>query len=254
MGKMERLDKILALHGVGSRKEAGLLVRRGSVLINGVQAARAEQKVDPERDSISVEGKELTLRKHLYIMMNKPSGVLSATRDPRAETVVDLLPPKWRRKGIFPAGRLDKDTRGLLILTDDGDFAHRMLAPKSHVWKLYEAELDGPVGPEERERFREGISIGDRVCLPAELYLPEGKPSSLVRVRIREGKFHQVKRMFGAVGREVTALKRLRIGNLPLDGSLKPGECRLMTEEEKSSVFEQEAENPGPSGGITEKC
>ena len=180
MGKMERLDKILALHGVGSRKEAGLLVRRGSVLINGLQAARAEQKVDPERDSISVEGKELTLRKHLYIMMNKPSGVLSATRDPRAETVVDLLPPKWRRKGIFPAGRLDKDTRGLLILTDDGDFAHRMLAPKSHVWKLYEAELDGPVGPEERERFREGISIGDRICLPAELYLPEGKPSSLV--------------------------------------------------------------------------
>ena len=141
---------------------------------------------------------------------------------------------------MFPAGRLDKDTRGLLILTDDGDFAHRMLAPKSHVWKLYEAELDGPVGDLEREKFREGISIGDVVCLPAELFLPEDGPSTLVRVQIREGKFHQVKRMFQAVGREVTALKRIRIGALSLDASLQPGECRLMTEDEKQAVFAKE--------------
>lgn len=241
-GKTERLDKLLALHLTGSRKEAGLLVRRGLVLVNGTAARRAEEKVDPERDSVSVEGRELTLRKHLYIMMNKPSGVLSATRDPKAETVVDLLPAQWRRRGMFPAGRLDKDTRGLLILTDDGDFAHRMLAPKSHVWKLYEAKLDGPVGPEERDRFLRGVSIGDRICLPAELYLPDGESSSLVQVRIREGKFHQVKRMFSAVGREVTALSRLQIGGLSLDAALGPGECRLMTAEETALVF---AKGPG---------
>ena len=240
MGKMERLDKLLALHLAESRKEVSSMVRRGLVLVNGVPAKKADEKVDPELDSVSVEGRELTLRKNLYIMMNKPSGVLSATRDPRAKTVVDLLPSQWKRRGMFPAGRLDKDTRGLLILTDDGDFAHRMLAPKSHVWKLYEAELDGPVGDLEREKFREGISIGDVVCLPAELFLPEDGPSSLVRVQIREGKFHQVKRMFQAVGREVTALKRIRIGALSLDASLQPGECRLMTEDEKQAVFAKE--------------
>ncbi len=237
--KWERLDKILALHlGESRRKWAAWFA--GIVWSRWAGPKKADEKVDPELDSVSIEGWELTLRKNLYIMMNKPSGVLSATRDPRAKTVVDLLPPQWKRRGMFPAGRLDKDTRGLLILTDDGDFAHRMLAPKSHVWKLYEAELDGPVGALEREKFREGISIGDRVCLPAELFLPENGPSSLVRVRIREGKFHQVKRMFQAVGREVTALKRIRIGALSLDTSLQPGECRLMTEDEKQAVFAKE--------------
>lgn len=236
----ERLDKLLAQQLVQSRKDVGVLIRRGAVSVNGVMVKKADARVDPLEDTVIVEGRELTLRKHLYVMMNKPAGVLSATRDPKAETVVDLLPPEWKRREMFPAGRLDKDTTGLLILTEDGDFAHRMLAPKSHVWKLYEAELSGPVGKTEQEVFRNGLELEDIICLPAELILPEGKEeSSFVRVKIQEGKFHQVKRMFHKVGREVLTLKRLQIGGLPLDERLDPGECRLLTEEEKEAVFSE---------------
>ena len=167
---MERLDKILSSQGVGSRKEAGILIRRGLVHVNGILATRPETKTDPERDQITIEGKPLRFQRHVYLMMNKPAGVVSASRDSREKTVVDLVPPALSRRDLFPAGRLDRDTTGLLILTDDGELAHRMLSPKKHVYKLYEASVDGPVGAEEIEKFAAGVALEDgTVCLPAGL-------------------------------------------------------------------------------------
>ena len=168
---MERLDKILSSQGVGSRKEAGILIRRGLVHVNGILATRPETKTDPERDQITIEGKPLRFQRHVYLMMNKPAGVVSASRDSREKTVVDLVPPVLSRRDLFPAGRLDRDTTGLLILTDDGELAHRMLSPKKHVYKLYEASVDGPVGAEEIEKFAAGVALEDgTVCLPCLLY------------------------------------------------------------------------------------
>lgn len=233
---MERIDKILALHNFGSRKEVGALIRRGGVTVNGVPVKKADEKIDPEHDEVRVLGEPVTLRRHVVLMMNKPGGVLSASRDPKAKTVVDLLPPELYRRGLFPAGRLDKDTEGLLILTDDGDLAHRMLAPKSHVYKLYQARLDKPATPQDVELFAQGLRAGELDCLPAELIL--GEDPCIVLVRIREGKFHQVKRMFHAVGKEVIQLRRLSIGNLNLDPSLGPGETRFLSENEIASIFE----------------
>lgn len=239
MGRfMERLDKILASQGVGSRKEAGLLIRRGLVQVNGAVVSRPEKKADPERDKITVEGKELRFQRHLYLMMNKPAGVVSASRDFREKTVVDLVPETLARRDLFPAGRLDRDTTGLLILTDDGDFAHQMLSPKKHVYKLYEATVDGPVGEPEIARFEAGVVLEDgTACLPARLSVVSAGPSWKTLVEIREGKYHQVKKMFLAVNRKVLRLKRVRIGGLELDKTLKEGECRELTEREKESVF-----------------
>lgn len=230
----ERLDKVLASQNIGSRKESGALIRRGVVTVNGQVVRQADSKVDPEQDVIAVEGQALHFQRYSYIMMNKPAGVLSAARDARQETVLDLLPPELKRRGLFPAGRLDRDTEGLLLITDDGDFAHRMLAPKSHVYKLYEAELDLPATQEDVKAFAAGIELGDRICLPAELRLLD---ATRVQVQICEGKFHQVKRMFHAVGKTVIHLKRLRIGALELDPALAPGQARPLRPEERDKIF-----------------
>ena len=168
-------------------------------------------------------------------MMNKPAGVLSAARDSRTPTVIDLLPEALRRRGLFPAGRLDKDTTGLLIITDDGDMAHRMLAPKSHVMKRYEAVLDIPADEEDVDAFAKGIPLQDFVCLPARLELEKG--TCIARVEVQEGKFHQVKRMFAARGKTVLTLKRLRIGGLDLDETLQPGQARELNEKEIALIF-----------------
>lgn len=232
---IERLDKVLASQNVGSRKEVGALVRRSAVTVNGEVVKKADYKVDADRDVIEVNGQRVHFQKYVYIMMNKPAGVLSAARDERQKTVVDLLPPELQRRGLFPAGRLDRDTEGLLIITDDGDFAHRMLAPKSHVFKLYEAELDLPATSEDAEAFAQGLELDDMTCLPAELFLLEN--GTHVRVRIREGKFHQVKRMFRAVGKTVVHLKRLQIGGLALDPALEPGQARPLEQEEFAGIF-----------------
>ena len=238
---MERLDRILSSQGVGSRKEAGILIRRGLVHVNGILATRPETKTDPERDQITIEGKPLRFQRHVYLMMNKPAGVVSASRDSREKTVVDLVPPALSRRDLFPAGRLDRDTTGLLILTDDGEFAHRMLSPKKHVYKLYEASVDGPVGAEEIEKFAAGVALEDgTVCLPAGLTVVKQGTVWETLVEIREGKFHQVKKMFLAVGRRVLRLKRVRIGGLELDKTLKEGECRELTKEELAQVFQGE--------------
>lgn len=234
---MERLDKFLVSQNIGSRKEAARLVRGGAVTVNGQTVKDPAQKLDPAVDLVTVDGREVAYRKHLYIMMNKPAGVLSATEDKHAPTVLDLLPPDLQRRGLFPAGRLDKDTTGLLLITDDGDFAHRMLAPKSHVYKRYQAVTEHPVTQEDVEAFAAGIRRGEVQFAPARLWSGEegGRPVALVE--IREGKFHQVKRMFEATGNRVLELRRLAVGGLVLDPELGPGECRLLSEEEAASVF-----------------
>ena len=231
-----RLDKFLANENIGSRKAVGTLVRSGAVTVNGQAVRRADEQIDADRDEICVNGKPVRYNAHIYIMMHKPAGVLTATRDSRAQTVLDLLPPEMRRRGLFPAGRLDRDTTGLLLITDDGDFAHRMLAPKSHVYKRYEAVLDLPVDAEDTSRFAAGIQSGEDLFAPATLEISSSDPHT-AWVEIREGKFHQVKRMFKACGKTVTALKRLSIGALKLDPALKPGEVRVLEPQEAMLVF-----------------
>ncbi len=238
-----RLDKFLANENIGSRKEVGVLIRRGAVTVNGLAVKKADMQIDESKDVICVNGEEIEYNKFVYLLMNKPSGILTATRDSKARTVLDLIPTELNRKGLFPAGRLDKDTTGLLIITDDGDFAHRMLAPKSHVMKRYEAVLDIPAEESDIERFREGIASGEDVFAPAKLEISREDPH-VAWVEIREGKFHQVKRMFKACGKTVVKLKRLSIGELYLDeASLEQGKVVVLTAEEANKVFEKRIEN-----------
>ncbi len=231
----ERLDKFLASQGLGTRKEVGKLIRSGVVTVDGVSQRDPGAKVDLGRQQVAVEGRSVSYQEHLYIMMNKPAGVLSATEDRHAETVLDLLPEELRRRGLFPAGRLDKDTTGLMLITDDGDLAHRMLSPKKHVYKLYLAELDAPVTAEDVEAFQAGIHWAGESYAPGRLWTEEDPFRGYVE--IREGRFHQVKRMFEARGKTVQQLKRLKIGGLALDDTLEEGECRLLTPEEVESIF-----------------
>lgn len=238
---LERLDKILASQNLGSRKEVGALIRAGRAAVNGAAVKNPAQKADPQKDEIAVDGRSLRYKEHLYLMMNKPAGVISASRDRHAETVADLLPPEFRRRGIFPAGRLDRDTRGLLLLTDDGGFAHRMLSPKSHVTKWYEAVLSSPVSKEDILSFRRGLPLPDgTVCLPAELSALRAGEHPAALAGVREGKFHQVKRMFAARNHRVLSLRRVRIGGLALDPGLPEGASRELAAEEAALVFQRE--------------
>lgn len=225
-----RLDKLITDTGICSRSQARDLIRRGRVSADGAAVTDPAAKFDPEKITLSVDGKPLMGQEHIYVMLHKPSGLLTATRDPRKPTVLDDMPDEWKRRGIFPVGRLDKDTTGLLLLTDDGTFAHRVISPKSHVSKLYEAMVDGIPTPADIEAFREGIVLKDGTrCLPAEL---EDRGHGVVRVEVFEGKYHQVKRMLGSRQLPVKALRRLRIGGLWLDEDLAPGQFRLLTREE----------------------
>ncbi len=236
----ERLDKILSSQGTATRREAQRLVRAGQVTVDGAVCRDPSFKAEPEQCEITVQGRPLRYRRHLYVMMNKPAGLLCVSRDPKAETVIDLLPPDLRRQGLFPAGRLDKDTVGLVIITDDGDFAHRMLAPKKEIVKRYHALIDGPVGEREIQAFAAGTSLEDgTLCRPASLRILEEAEHPLVEVAVTEGRYHQVKRMFVSVGRRVLRLKRISIGKLVLDPCLEEGECREMGPGECSAVFEQ---------------
>lgn len=227
-----RLDKALADEGLATRSEAKKLISRGLVTINGVVERNSAAKLERGQDIVAVDGREITTRDHIYLMLNKPAGYLSATDDATQPTVLALVPPELMRRGLFPAGRLDKDTTGLMILTDDGDFAHRLLAPKSHVPKCYLAELDIPVTEEMRQGFNAGIALkGEKKCMPAKL---EPVDAQTARVTIREGMYHQIKRMFGCYGARVVSLRRISIGALPLDPSLSEGRCRELTDGELS--------------------
>lgn len=229
----QRLDKLLTGAGVCSRSEAKKLVRAGRVSVNGTPAATPEQKVG-EQDAVTVDGKPVRNQQHLYIMLNKPQGVVCATRDRDCETVLDLLPPELRRPGLFPAGRLDKDTEGFVLITDDGAFAHRILAPRSHVPKTYHARLSGPLDMEyTQELFASGMELdgGDR-CSPARLTLLEPGQNPLVEIVIFEGMYHQIKRMFMQVSQTVLWLKRVKIGGLELDPNLASGGAREIVHKE----------------------
>lgn len=230
---MERLDKLLASTGRWSRSQVKELVRQGRVRVDGSPAAKPEQKCAPEQ-TIQVDGAPVCLQEFVYIMMNKPAGLLSATEDSRQQTVLDLLDQPLRRRGLFPVGRLDKDTTGLLLLTDDGELAHRLLAPKSHVDKVYLARVDGQVDEEDVAAFRAGLTLDDGlVCLPAGLQPLE---AGWCLVTLQEGKFHQVKRMLALRGKPVLELKRLSMGPLQLDESLPAGGWRQLTQEETANL------------------
>lgn len=232
---MERLDKLLAGTGKWSRREVKALVRQGLVRVDGRLAASAEDKLDPAAAIVTVAGETISLRRFTYVMLHKPAGVLTATEDRKQPTVLDLLPPELRRIGLAPVGRLDKDTEGLLLLTNDGELAHRMLSPKYHVDKRYLARVDGELSAADTEAFARGMTLGGGLeCLPAGL---EVLPDRVCIVTLREGKFHQVKRMLAARGAPVLYLKRLSMGPLTLDDSLAAGGYRLLRAEEISALY-----------------
>ena len=237
---LQRLDKFLTSQGVCTRSEAGKLCRRGRVTVDGKAVTDPSQKVDPDTAAIALDGRALTYKEHLYIMMNQPAGILCVSRDPKARTVLDLLPPELCRRGLFPAGRLDKDTTGFVFITDDGDLAHRMLAPKSHVPKRYEVRLDAPLAADAVALFAAGVTLEDgSLCAPSKLQQLSGGDQPLWEITITEGKYHQIKRMFGTLQHKVLGLHRTTIGNLSLDPSLAPGECREMTAAEVASALEK---------------
>lgn len=232
---MERLDKLLAGTGKWSRREVKALVRQGLVRVDGRLAASAEDKLDPAAAIITVAGETISLCRFTYVMLHKAASVLTATEDRKQPTVLDLLPPELRRIGLAPVGRLDKDTEGLLLLTNDGELAHRLLSPKYHVEKRYFARVDGELSAADAEAFARGMTLGDGLeCLPAGL---EVLPDRVCIVTLREGKFHQVKRMLAARGAPVLYLKRLSMGPLTLDDSLAAGAYRLLRAEEISALY-----------------
>ena len=232
---MERLDKLLAGTGKWSRREVKALVRQGLVRVDGRLAASAEDKCDPAAAIITVAGETVALHRFTYVMLHKPAGLLTATEDRKQPTVLDLLPPELRRIGLAPVGRLDKDTEGLLLLTNDGELAHRLLSPKYHVEKRYFARVDGELSAADAEAFARGMTLGDGLeCLPAGL---EVLPDRVCIVTLREGKFHQVKRMLAARGAPVLYLKRLSMGPLTLDDSLAAGAYRLLRAEEILALY-----------------
>lgn len=227
----QRLDKIIASTGKWSRREVKELVRRGLVTVGGAAVRSAEEKFDPEAVEISVNGEALSYRRVTWIMLNKPGGYLSATEDGRGKTVLDLLPRELQR--LFPVGRLDKDTEGLLLLTNEGGLAHALLSPKRHVDKVYYARTEGRLTEEDCRAFAGGMSLSDGLqCLPARLEILSAGEESEAYVTLREGKYHQVKRMLAERGKPVVYLERIRMGSLTLDRDLPRGAFRFLTEEE----------------------
>ena len=237
-----RLDKYLADMECGTRSELKQEIRRGNAKVNGEIIRDPGFQMTGEEEVI-YRGKPVRFEAFSYYMLNKPKGVISASEDPRAKTVIDLLTEK-KRKDLFPVGRLDKDTEGLLLITNDGDLAHRLLAPGKHVDKVYEARIAGLVTEEDVQLFRDGLAVSEEfTAMPAELKILDtgteegGDAVSLVRITLHEGKYHQIKRMFHAVGKEVLELRRISMGPLMLDPALKPGEYRRLTEEELNGLL-----------------
>lgn len=232
MAEQLRLDKYLADMGIGTRSELKSWIRKGRVTVNGLVCKAPEQKVSISEDVVCFDNKRVGYVERVYIMLHKPAGVVSATTDKVSRTVLDLIPDK-QRKDLFPVGRLDKDTEGLLLLTNDGGLAHQLLSPKKHVDKVYYAKVSGRVTEVDVKVFSLGVDIGEeKPTLPARLKLISPGEISEIELTIQEGKFHQVKRMFEAVGKEVVYLKRLSMGSLTLDPALAPGEYRDLTQEE----------------------
>ena len=231
---MERLDKILANTGRWSRKEARELIRAGRVTVDGATARAPEEKHSPAA-AFAVDGEPVSGERLVYLMLHKPAGLVSATEDPRQPTVLELLPEHLRRVGLFPAGRLDRDTEGLLLLTNDGPLAHRLLAPRRHVGKTYFVRVDGALNGADAAAFVAGMTLDDGLeCLPAGLEVLDAPDTAIVT--LREGKYHQIKRMLAQRGKPVVYLKRLTMGPLSLDPALGKGEWRPLTEEEVAAL------------------
>lgn len=232
-----RIDKLLSNMGFGTRKDVKKLLKSGSVIVDGEIVKDSAKHVDPNEQSITVYGEEVIYKPFIYLMLNKPKGVISATEDHDHETVIDLLAYEHAIYNPFPVGRLDKDTTGFLIITNDGQLNHELMSPKKHVPKTYFAEIDGVVTEDDVSIFKEGVTLDDGyVTKPGDLVILESGALSKIELTITEGKFHQVKRMFEAVGKKVVELKRIQIGGLPLDNQLKEGEYRELTEEELELV------------------
>ncbi len=228
-----RLDKMLSNMGVGTRKEVKAILKKKLVTVNENIVKDGSTHIDPVKDEVKVDGEVITYQKHIYLMLHKPDGVLSATRDLNMKTVIDLIEPAYQHYEIFPVGRLDKDTEGLLLLTNDGDLAHQLLSPKKNVEKTYYAHIEGKVTSEDEEQFKVGVDIGEGyITKPASLTILKSGSISEIELTITEGKFHQVKRMFEAVGKKVVYLKRIRMGELILDPTLQKGAYRPLTKEE----------------------
>ncbi|HBF4252893.1 pseudouridine synthase [Clostridioides difficile] len=240
MAKKQRIDKILSNLGYGSRSEIKKYCKQGSVVVNGSEVSNPGTQVDTENDEILFNGEEVIYREYIYLMMNKPDGYISATTDKYDPTVLDLIDLSYLAFEPFPVGRLDKDTEGLLVLTNDGKLSHRVLSPKKHVPKTYYAKIDGVVTEEDVEAFLEGVVLDDGYkTMPSQLNILKSDDESEIELTIHEGKFHQVKRMFESVGKKVVYLKRLSMGNLKLDGSLELGEYRELTDEEVKLIEER---------------
>ena len=236
---MERLDKIIASQGKFSRSEVKKLVKSGRITIDGKLPKSSDIKLSPDECDIRIDGESLNYKKHIYIMLNKPQGVISASNDREQQTVIDLVPKELFREGLFPAGRLDGDTTGFVLITDDGDFAHRILSPKNHIMKTYHATLRDELTEDDIIRFKEGLTLGDGTeCLEAYVRVLESGDINLAEIKICEGKYHQVKRMFASIGNKVLELRRVKMGGLDLDESLREGECREITDKELKMITE----------------
>lgn len=240
---VQRLDKIISSGGHYSRSEASALIRRGGVLVNGFPARSGADKADPDTDVITVEGIITEYRPFRYIMMNKPVGILSATEDRGGITALELLPEEYRKMRLSPAGRLDKASEGLLLLTNDGAYVHRVISPAKKVFKQYYVETEGALTAEDVTAVERGISLSDFTSLPGKMEILSSGEQSRAYVFIREGKYHQVRRMLGSLGKPVTCLKRVAIGALKLDETLAPGEYRELTLEETRLVFTEEQDD-----------
>jgi len=233
---VERLDKLICKSGKFTRSEIKRLARSGEITLDGETVRDVSVKADSESCTVTVSGENIDVSEYVYIMLNKPQGVVSASEGRGGITVVDILPEDMKRKNLFPAGRLDKDTTGFVLITDDGDFAHRILSPKNHIKKTYIATLDKPIDENKKAVLESGIELKDgTVFKPAELkFLSEDMTE--VQIAICEGKYHQIKRMFKAVGSTVVALRRIKMGNLPLDSGLAEGEARYLTRAETEEI------------------
>ncbi|NLP15169.1 MAG: rRNA pseudouridine synthase [Clostridium sp.] len=244
MRDTQRVDKVLSNLGIGTRKEIKRLVKDGAVKVDGVVVTDSGMHINPKDSLIEVSGELLKYREFIYLMLNKPQGVISATYDARLKTVIDILPDEYKSFGLFPVGRLDIDTEGLLVLTNNGQLAHELLSPKKHVPKRYYAVIEGVVDEKEQEAFGKGVILDDGYkTLPAELFIIKSANFSEVELVIYEGKFHQVKRMFESVGKKVKYLKRIEMGRLRLDEALELGECRELTNGEVSLLKAVDAVN-----------
>lgn len=226
---MERIDKIIGNQTEYSRKDIKKLILQKRVKVNGELILKSDIKISPKIDIVSIDGKEINVKENVYLILNKPAGYISATEDRRQKTVLDLIDEKYSHRELFPAGRLDKDTTGMMIITDDGQFAHDILSPKKHISKTYEVEIDIPVTEEMQRGFEKGINLNDGVCKTAKLEKIDEKKAIVV---LTEGRYHQIKRMFGCFGAKVTKLHRTAMGFLNLPEDLKEGKSRELSKEE----------------------